>query len=109
MLKPLVLALLAASAGCSSLPPILQRWGGLEIATTDLSRNNGEESLFFSQNGTVQVYRSHTDAGRVAWRVREPWLEIDATKDGTFQTRMRPLAVTKEQVVAETAAGNKIV
>ncbi len=109
MLKPLVFALLATVAGCSSLPPILQRWGGLEIATTDLHRKGGDESLYFSEDGSVQVHPSVTGAARVSWRVRGQWLEIDTTNDGTFQTRMRALAVTKDQVVAESPTRKRTV
>ena len=89
MLKPLVIASLATLAACSSLPPILQRWGGLEIATTDLRREDRAESLYFSQDGTVEVHPSVTGAARISWRVRGQWLEIDTTTDGTYQTRMR--------------------
>src|SRR4051794_5339182 len=109
MLKPLVLALLATAAGCSSLPPILQRWGGLEIATTDLRREDRAESLYFSQDGKVEVHPSMTGAARVSWRVRGQWLEIDTTRDGTYQTRMRALAVKRDQVVTEPTSGQKII
>ena len=109
MRTPLAVAIVATLAGCSSLPPILQRWGGLEIATTHLRRQDGGKSLYFSQDGSVEVHPSVTDAARVSWRVRGQWLEIDTTNDGTFQTRMRVLAVTSEEVVSETVAGKRIV
>jgi hypothetical protein len=95
--------------GCSSLPPVLQRWGGLEIATTNLQRDdsNANESFYFSEDGLVQVHPKAGEARAVAWRVRGMWLEIDTTNDGTFQTRMRAIAVTNGRIVAESPTGRK--
>jgi hypothetical protein len=109
MLKPLLLALLATVSGCSSLPPILQRWGGLEIATTDLRREGGSESFYFSDDGLVEVHPQIIDAPKVRWRVRKEWLEIDTANNGTFQMRMRALAVTHGRVVTESPTGKKTI
>lgn len=94
--------------GCSSLPPILERWGGLEIATLMLWRDDVKvsETLDFSQDGLVGVQGQDIE---VSWRVRGQWLEIDTNNDSTFQTRMRALSVTPERIVTETPAGKKSV
>jgi hypothetical protein len=106
-----VIALAILLEGCLSLPPVLQRWAGLEIATTNLQREDSKsgESFYFSENGLVQVHPSVSDAPAVAWRVRGEWLEIDTANNGTFQTRMRAITVTDGRIVAESATGKKSV
>lgn len=103
-----IIALSILLAGCSSLPPILERWGGLEIATLLLLRDDPEvsESFDFNEGGLVGVRGKDVD---VSWRVRGEWLEIDSNNDGTFQTRLRALTVTPERIVTETPAGKKSV
>jgi hypothetical protein len=100
--------------GCSSLPPILQRWAGLEIATVTLIRDNAKvsESYAFSEDGRVEMEAKKGESlpgPIVAWRVRGEWLEIDTANDGTFQTRMRPLTLTNERIIAENPKGKKSV
>ena len=100
--------------GCASLPPILQRWAGLEIATVTLHRGDAKlsESYAFSEDGLVEMQPKKGDylpGPKVAWRVRGEWLEIDTANDGTFQTRMRPLTVTSERIIAENPKGKKSV
>jgi hypothetical protein len=103
-----VIAVAILLEGCSSLPPILERWGGLEIATFMLLPDNPKagESFDFHQDGLVGVGGKDSD---VSWRVRGEWLEIDTNNDGTFQTRMRAITVTKERIVAESPTGKKSV
>jgi hypothetical protein len=96
-------------AACSSPPPVLQRWAGLQIATTNLRRADGGASFYFSEDGTVDVHPPGSDAPRVRWRVREEWLEIDTKNDARFETRLRALTVSKEQIVAQTPSGEKTV
>ena len=58
----------------------------------------------------MRVYPQASGASTVAWRVRGEWLEIDTGNNGTFQTRMRPLGVTKDGgIVIESATGKKSV
>jgi len=97
--------------GCATLPPILQRWADLEIATTHLlgEESNTGEILYFSQDGRVHVSPRRSDAPSVPWRVRGAWLEIDTANNGTFQTRMRALEVTKDRIVAVSPTGKRSV
>lgn len=106
-----VIAVAIFLEGCSSLPPVLQRWGGLEIATTNLSREDSKtgESFYFSEDGLVEVHPNVSDERSVAWRVRGEWLEIDTANDGTFQTRMRAITATNGRIVAESPTGKKSV
>jgi hypothetical protein len=106
-----VIAVAILLEGCSSLPPVLQRWAGLEIATTNLQRDDfkANESFYFSEDGLVQVHPTVSNAPAVAWRVRGVWLEIDTTNDGTFQTRMRAIAVKDGRIVAQSPTGKKSV
>ena len=106
-----VIAVAILLEGCSSLPPVLQRWGGSEIATTNLSREDSKtnESFYFSEDGLVQVNPQVSDERSVAWRVRGEWLEIDTANDGTFQTRMRAITATNGRIVAESPTGKKSV
>jgi hypothetical protein len=97
--------------GCASLPPILQRWADQEIATANLFREDGNtgETLYFSQDGRVQVSPQSSDAPSVRWRVRGAWLEIDTANDGTFQMRLRAVEVAKNRIVAVNPAGKRSV
>jgi hypothetical protein len=97
--------------GCASVPPILQRWADLEIATANLLRedSNTGETLYFSQDGGVQVFPQRSDAPSVRWRVRGAWLEIDTANDGTFQMRMRATEVTKNRIVVVSPTGKRSV
>jgi hypothetical protein len=110
-----VIAVLLLLDGCSSLPPILQRWAGLEIATVTLHRSDTKVSdlyYAFSEDGLVEMppkKGAYLPGPKVLWKVRGEWLEIDTTHDGTFQTRMRPLKVTSERIVAESPEGKKSV
>jgi hypothetical protein len=109
-----VIAVAILLDGCASLPPILQRWAGLEIATVTLTQDHGKisESYAFSEDGLVEMdpKKGHPLPGpKVTWRVRGEWLEIDTANDGTFQTRMRPLTVTNERIIAENPKGKKSV
>jgi hypothetical protein len=83
----------------------------LEIATVSLHRDDpkADESLYFSDDGLVQVNPKTSDWPAVAWRVRGEWLEIDTNNDGTFQTRMRAITATKEKIVAQSPTGKKSV
>jgi hypothetical protein len=103
-----IIALSILLEGCSSLPPILQRWGGLEIATLMLLPEDPKvgESFDFHQDGLVGVGGKDSD---VSWRVRGEWLEIDTNNDGRFQTRMRAITIMPERIVTESPAGKKSV
>lgn len=103
-----IIAMSILLGGCASLPPILQRWAGLDIATFSLMRDdsNVRESFLFSQDGLTEVGDTHR---YVSWRVRGAWLEIDTNNDGTFQTRLRAITITPERIVAENPAGKKSV
>jgi hypothetical protein len=94
-----------------TLPPILQRWADLEIATASLDREDSktDEAFGFSQDGLVDVSPNRDDAPRVRWRVRGAWLEIDTANDGTFQTRLRARSFTKDQIIAESPTGKRSV
>lgn len=98
-------------SGCANLPPIVERWADLEIATQTLDRDRGKttESLAFSQNGLVDVRWDGKDTNRVRWRVRGAWLEIDTENNGSYNLRLRALTWTREQVVAETPDGKRSV
>ena len=104
-----VAAIAILFGGCASLPPILHRWADLEIATANLLRedSNTDETLYFSQDGRVDL--GPQDGPRVSWRVREAWLEIDTANNGTFQTRMRAIEVTKDRIVALSPTGKRSV
>lgn len=97
--------------GCATLPPILQRWADLEVATTTLYGEgpNADESLAFDQDGLVAVNAKSSDTPRVQWRVRGPWLEIDTNNDGGFKMRLRALTWTKDRIVAESPTGKRSV
>lgn len=108
----IVIAVLILLDGCASLPPILQRWAGLEIATVTLVRDDSKvsESYSFSEEGLAEMEPTkggYLPGPEVSWRVRGEWLEIDTTNDGTFQTRLRAVAVKNERIVAESPAGKK--
>lgn len=96
--------------GCATLPHFLQRWADLDISTASLSREDSKvsEGFFFSQDGLVRVYHGGSDV-TVRWRVRGAWLEIDATNDRTFQTRMRAISFTKDRIVAVSPTGKRTV
>lgn len=98
-------------SGCASLPPILERWADLEIATTGLTREDSktEESLQFYQDGRVQVSSKGSETPRVAWRVRGAWLEIDTNNDGTYKMRLRALTWTNDRIVAVSPTGKRSV
>jgi hypothetical protein len=97
--------------GCATLPPILERWADLEIATATLYREDSKtnESLGFDQDGRVAVNWKSSDTPRVRWRVRGPWLEIDTDNDGGFRMRLRALTWTKDRIVAESPTGKRSV
>lgn len=100
--------------GCASLPPILQRWAGLEIATLTLLRDDPKisESYSFSEQGLAEMQPkkgAYLPGPTVSWRVRGEWLEIDTNNDGTFQTRLRAITITPERIVAEDPTGKKSV
>lgn len=97
--------------GCATLPPILQRWADLEIATANLVRedSNTGETLYFSQDGRVQVGPQRSEVPSVRWRVRGAWLEIDTANNGTFQMRMRAIEATKDRIVAVSPTGKRSV
>ena len=100
--------------GCASLPPILERWADLEIATASLSREDSKtnEQLSFyqyGQFGRVEVSPRAADAPPDRWRVRGAWLEIDTGSDGTYKMRLRALTWTKNRVVAVDPAGKRSV
>lgn len=108
----IVIAVLILLDGCASLPPILQRWAGLEIATVTLVRDDSKisESYSFSEEGLAEMEPEkggYLPGPEVSWRVRGEWLEIDTTNDSTFQTRMRALTVKDARIVAESPAGKK--
>ncbi len=65
------------------------------------------EGLYFSEGGRVLVHPRSGRSAEVRWRVRGQWLEIDTSNDGTFQTRMRAIAVTDDTVVAVSPTGEK--
>jgi hypothetical protein len=100
--------------GCASLPPILQRWADQDIATASLYREDsktGETLSFYQygQVGLVEVSPPANDAPPVPWRVRGAWLEIDAKNDASYQMRLRAVAWTKDQVIAEDPTGRRTV
>jgi len=100
--------------GCASLPPILQRWADMEIATANLSREDsktGEHLSFYQygQDGRVEVSPRTADAPPVRWRVRGTWLEIDTGNDGTYKMRLRSLTWTKDRIVAVSPDGKRSV
>ena len=106
----IIAAVAMLSGGCSTLPPVLQRWADLEIATTNLIREDSKagEAFYFSQDGRVRVFPNNDDAPAVSWRVRGEWLEIETKNDGTFQTRMRALSIAKDGlIVAESPTRKK--
>ena len=109
--RAVVAAISVLIAGCATLPPFLQRWADLDISTAHLYRKDSKsgEAFLFSQDGLVEVSPNSDDARRVRWRVRGAWLEIDTTNNGTFQTRMRPLSFTKDQIVAVSPTGKRSV
>lgn len=101
-------------SGCASPPPILERWADLEIATSGLTREDSKtnEALSFHQYGQVglaEVSPRTDDAPAVRWRVRGPWLEIDADNDGTYKMRLRAVTWTKDRVVAASPTGKRSV
>ena len=104
-----LLAIPILLGGCASLPPILQRWADLEIATAHLIRQDSttNEQLSFYQEGRVQVSPGADDAPRVRWRVRGAWLEIDTKNDGTYKMRLRALTWTKDRIVAVSSTGKR--
>jgi hypothetical protein len=97
--------------GCATLPPFLQRWADLDISSAHLHREDSKtgEAFLFSQDGLVEASPNSDDAPRVRWRVRGAWLKIDTTNDGTFQTRMRALSFTKDQIIAVSPTGKRSV
>lgn len=97
--------------GCANLPPILERWADLEIATQTLYRDRGKTTdwLGFYQNGRMDVRWNGKDTNGVRWRVRGAWLEIDVENNGSYNLRLRALTWTREQVVAATADGKRSV
>jgi hypothetical protein len=97
--------------GCASLPPILQRWADLEIATAHLMRQGSKtnEQLLFYQDGTAEVSWIGSDTTRVRWRVRGAWLEIDTKNDRTYKMRLRALTWTKGRIVAVSPTGERSV
>jgi hypothetical protein len=97
--------------GCATLPPILQRWADLEIATANLVRQDSKtgESLSFDQDGRVAVNWKSSDTPKVRWRVRGPWLEIDTDNDGSFKMRLRALTWTKDRIIAVSPTGERSV
>lgn len=110
----IVIAVSMLLDGCASLPPILQRWAGLEIATLTLFRDDPRitEAYYFSEQGLAELQvpaGQPVPSSKVLWRVRGEWLEIDTTNDGTFQKRMRAIAIdrTNERIVAESPAGKR--
>jgi hypothetical protein len=114
MKSAIIAAISIMLGGCASLPPILQRWADLEIATQNLHREDSttNESLYFyeyGQVGRVEVGPAAENAAAVPWRVRGPWLEIDTANDGTYRMRLRALTWTKDRVVALNPAGKKSV
>ena len=106
-----VVAVSILFGGCATVPPILERWADQEIATANLSREDGStgEQLYFSQDGWVQVSPKSGNEPRVRWRVRGAWLEIDKANDETFQMRLRAVEVTKYRIVAVDPAGKRSV
>ena len=107
-----VAALSIMLGGCASLPPILQRWADLEIATSSLTREDSKtnEALSFyqyGQVGRVEVSPRADDAPPVRWRVRGPWLEIDTGNNGTYSMRLRALTWTKDRIGAVSPTGKQ--
>jgi hypothetical protein len=107
-----VAAIAIMLGGCASLPPILQRWANLEIATANLirqdSKTNEQLSFYqYGQIGRVEVSPGAAGAPAVRWRVRAAGLEIDTQNDGTYQKRLRALTWTKNQIVAESPNGKR--
>src|SRR3954462_10061576 len=90
------------SAGCSTLPPILERWADLAIATQALYRDDTKthDWLSFSEDGRANVKFDGLQAEKVRWRVRGAWLEMDTANDGTYKLRLRAVSWTKDQIVA---------
>ncbi len=97
--------------GCATLPPILQRWADLEIATATLHREDSKtnESLSFYEDGRAEVNWKSSDTPKVRWRVRGPWLEIDTENNGGFKMRLRALTWTKDRIVAESPTSERSV
>lgn len=106
-----IVAISILLGGCANLPPVLERWADLEIATQTLDRERGEtiDSLQFFQNGLADVRWNGKDINGVRWRVRGAWLEIDTENNGSYHLRLRALTWTKEQVVAATPDGKRSV
>jgi hypothetical protein len=77
--------------GCATLPPILERWADLEIATTTLYREDTKtrDWLSFSEDGRVAVKWDGVETENLRWRVRGAWLEMDTANDGTYKLRLR--------------------
>ena len=97
--------------GCASLPPILQRWADLEIATQALYRQDTKTNdwLCFSEDGRVDVKCHGVETENVRWRVRGAWLEMDTANDGTYKLRLRAVSWTKDQIVAVSPEGKRSV
>lgn len=112
-----IIAVSILLGGCTSLPPIMQRWADLEIARFTITRegSRSEESYLFTEDGRAQLPaapgQSLQDARRVFWRVRGPWLEIDTSNDGTFKTRLRVVGIdpTNQRLLAESPSGKRSV
>jgi hypothetical protein len=97
--------------GCASLPPILERWADLEIATQSFYRegSNPREFLSFYKDGRVDVKWDGVATEDVRWRVRGAWLEMDTDNDGTYKLRLRAVSWTKDQIVAASPEGKRSV
>lgn len=95
--------------GCTTLPPILERWADLEIAKKTLYRENSKthDWLSFSENGLVDVKWNGRETEKVRWRVRGAWLEMDTDNDGTYKLRLRALTWTKDWVLAASPDGKR--
>lgn len=100
--------------GCSSVPPFLERWAGLEMDQLALECVDPKitESFYFFVEPDRMVLVKVTPGGyipgpAVSWRIREGWLEIDTSNDGTFQKRMRPVAVKKDRISVEDPTGKR--
>lgn len=110
-----IVAALVFLGGCSSLPPILQRWAGLDIATLTLIRDDHSkipESYSFSEQGLAEMRApegTSLPGPSARWRVHGEWLEIDTANDGTFETRMRAIShdVANQRIVVVSATGKK--
>ncbi len=97
--------------GCANLPPILERWADLEIATTTLYRKDTKANdwLSFSEDGRVAVKWEGVETENLRWRVRGAWLEMDTANDGTYKLRLRAVGWTKDQIVAVSPEGKRSV